>query len=49
MTRPSPGDMYAEMATLGQAMHWGVEELLDLEHADRRRWLAHVVTPEAGG
>jgi hypothetical protein len=40
MTRPSPRELFAEMASLGQSLHWPLDTLLDLEHADRRRFLA---------
>lgn len=39
MTRPSPHELFAEMAHLAQALHWPLDTLLDLEHADRRRFL----------
>ncbi len=40
MTRPSPRELFAEMAGLADRFHWPLEELLDLEHPDRRRFLA---------
>jgi len=40
MTRPSPHELYAEMARLAHHFHWQLDELLDLEHRDRRRFLA---------
>jgi hypothetical protein len=40
MTRPSPHDLYAEMARLAHHFHWPLDALLDLEHRDRRRFLA---------
>jgi hypothetical protein len=40
MTRPSPDAMYAEMAELARILHWGPADVLDLEHDERRRWLA---------
>lgn len=40
MTRPSPDVMYAEMAALTTATHWELDVVLDLEHRERRRWLA---------
>lgn len=40
MTRPSPPELYAEMAGIANAFHWPLDTLLDLEHADRRRFLA---------
>jgi hypothetical protein len=39
MTRPSPQDMYSEMAGLAARTHWDLEVILDLEHAQRRDWL----------
>lgn len=42
MTRPSPAQMYAEMAGLAHALHWSLDTVLDLEHADRRRFLGEV-------
>jgi hypothetical protein len=40
MTRPSPPELFAEMARLAHSFHWQLDTLLDLEHADRRRFLA---------
>jgi hypothetical protein len=37
--RPSPHELYAEMAGLAHHFHWPLETLLDLEHRDRRRFL----------
>jgi hypothetical protein len=42
MTRPSPHDLFAEMARLSHALHWPLGTVLDLEHRDRRRFLAEV-------
>ncbi|HYF26975.1 MAG TPA: hypothetical protein VD931_14625 [Baekduia sp.] len=39
MTRPSPPQLFAEMAGLAHHFHWPLDTLLDLEHADRRRFL----------
>lgn len=39
MTRPSPEAMYSEMAGLASRTHWDLQVILDLEHAQRRRWL----------
>ena len=39
MTRPSPEDILAETARLAYHLHWPLETILDLEHADRRRFL----------
>jgi hypothetical protein len=40
MTRPSPHELFAEAAELAYHLHWSLETILDLEHADRRRFLA---------
>ena len=45
MTRPSPPELFAEMARLSQTLHWSLDTVLDLEHADRRRFLAEVGAP----
>ncbi len=37
--RPSPHELYAEMARLAHDFHWPLDALLDLEHRDRRRFL----------
>jgi hypothetical protein len=42
MRRPSPRELFAETARLASHFHWSLETLLDLEHADRRRFLAEV-------
>ena len=42
MTRPSPGELLAETARLAYHLHWPLDTILDLEHADRRRFLAEV-------
>jgi hypothetical protein len=39
MTRPSPPELFAEMARLSGTLHWSLETVLDLEHGDRRRFL----------
>jgi hypothetical protein len=40
MTRPSPPELFAEVARLAHSFHWSLDTLLDLEHADRQRFLA---------
>jgi hypothetical protein len=40
MTRPSPDELLAETARLAFHLHWPLDTILDLEHADRRRFLA---------
>lgn len=42
MTRPSPEQLLREMARLAYHLHWPLDTLLDLEHADRRKFLAEV-------
>jgi hypothetical protein len=39
MTRPSPDDLLEETARLAYHLHWPLETILDLEHADRRKFL----------
>ena len=39
MTRPSPDELFAETARLAHRFHWPLETILDLQHADRRRFL----------
>jgi hypothetical protein len=39
MTRPSPRGLFAETARLAHSLHWPLETILDLEHADRRSFL----------
>jgi hypothetical protein len=39
MTRPSPHDLFTETARLAHHLHWPLETILDLEHADRRSFL----------
>jgi hypothetical protein len=40
MTRPSPPELLAETARLAYHLHWPLDTILDLEHPDRRRFLA---------
>ena len=40
MTRPSLSRLFEETAALAHRLHWPLEAILDLEHADRRRFLA---------
>jgi len=42
MTRPSPAALFAETAGLAYHLHWPLDTILDLEHADRRRFLREV-------
>jgi hypothetical protein len=39
MMRPSPDELLGEAARLAYRFHWGLDTILDLEHADRRRFL----------
>jgi uncharacterized protein DUF6760 len=39
MSAPSPQELYAETARLAYHLHWPLDAILDLEHADRRRFL----------
>ena len=39
MTRPSPHELFTETARLAHSLHWPLETILDLEHADRRSFL----------
>jgi len=41
MTRPSPEALLGEAARLAFYLHWPLDTILDLEHADRRAFLAH--------
>jgi hypothetical protein len=48
MTRPSPPELFAEMARLSRTLHWSLDTVLDLEHGDRRRFLREAESmPEA--
>ena len=39
----TPADrLYEEMAFLGYYMHWSHEELMNLDHKERRRWCKEV-------
>lgn len=40
MTRPSPQELLSEAAELAFHVHWSLDAILDLEHADRRALLA---------
>jgi hypothetical protein len=39
MMRPSPEELLGETARLAYHLHWPLATILDLEHADRRRFL----------
>ena len=40
MTGPSPKELLGETARLAYHLHWQLDTILDLEHRDRRRFLA---------
>ena len=40
MMRPSPEDLLGETARLAYHLHWPLDTILDLEHRDRRNFLA---------
>ena len=40
MTRPSPEEVLGETARLAYHLHWPLETILNLEHRDRRHFLA---------
>jgi hypothetical protein len=42
MSRPSPDQLFGETARLAHGFHWGLDRILDLEHADRRRFIAEL-------
>jgi hypothetical protein len=42
MTRPSAEQMLSETARLAYHVHWPLDAIIDLEHRDRRRFLAEV-------
>jgi hypothetical protein len=39
MSRPSPSQLLEETARLAYHFHWPLDTILDLEHADRRKFL----------
>ena len=40
MTSPA-GQLQEEIAFLAMTLHWSLDDLLDLEHADRRAFVVH--------
>lgn len=36
--------VYREIAFLGRNVHWTLEELMNLDHAERLRWVREVST-----
>jgi hypothetical protein len=49
MTRPSPHELFTETARLAYHLHWPLDTILDLEHADRRRFLHEADALAYGG
>jgi hypothetical protein len=47
--RPSPDELFGEMAELADRFHWPPDALLDLEHRDRRRFLTEARSLVATG
>lgn len=41
MMGPSPDELLGETARLAYRLKWPLDSILDLEHRDRRRFLAH--------
>ena len=38
----APERLHAEIAYVAYHFHWGLEQILDLEHADRQRYVAEI-------
>ena len=38
----APDELYEEVAYVAYHFHWGLEEILDLEHPDRRRFVSEI-------
>ncbi|MEU1184498.1 DUF6760 family protein [Streptomyces sp. NPDC005820] len=36
--------LHEEIAYVAYHFHWALDDILDLEHHDRRRWTAHIGT-----
>lgn len=49
MTGPSPQALLAETARLAHHFHWPLDSILDLEHRDRRLFLAEAESLAAAG
>jgi hypothetical protein len=49
MTGPSPQELLAETAELAYHFHWPLDAILDLEHADRQRFLGELAAIRARG
>jgi len=42
MTRYPLDQLYEEVAYIAQHFHWGREEILWIEHAERQRWVHEI-------
>ena len=42
MTRPSSSELLEETARLAYHFHWPPADVLNLEHPERRRWVAEI-------
>ncbi|MER6474757.1 DUF6760 family protein [Streptomyces filamentosus] len=40
--------LYEEVAYLAHRFHWPLDQLLDLEHAERQRFVAHAARLDGG-
>jgi hypothetical protein len=49
MTGPSPQELLAETARLAHHFHWPLDTILDLEHRDRRVFLAEARALSSAG
>lgn len=45
----SGDELYAEMAYVAYHFHWSFDELLDLEHGVRKRFISEIATLAQGG
>jgi hypothetical protein len=36
-------DLYEEVAILSTTLHWSLDDIIDLEHGDRQRWLQEII------
>ncbi|MEU7001475.1 DUF6760 family protein [Nonomuraea sp. NPDC046570] len=47
----APDRLYGEIAYVAYHFHWPLNDILDLEHADRRRFITEITTfgPSQGG
>ena len=49
MNGPSPQELLAETARLAHHFHWPLDTILDLEHRDRRLFLAEAHALSSAG